>query len=188
MFMAKGTQELEGGIGCLLILIFVVGFTALNAAGFFGPVEAAIGDWGSFAVAVVVYVALLLVAVLVFQARSRRADEEALRRQDEADRRLYERHMRGEITNTGEFPDESAFDRALKARTSSAAARASRPSIPARVRSEVWRRDEGGCVDCGSKERLEYDHIIPLSRGGANTARNIELRCEVCHRAKGLGV
>jgi hypothetical protein len=31
-----------------------------------------------------------------------------------------------------------------------------REAIPARVREEVWRRDGGRCVDCGSRERLEY--------------------------------
>ena len=59
-----------------------------------------------------------------------------------------------------------------------------RKPIPESVRAEVWRRDEGQCVDCGSRERLEFDHIIPVSRGGSNTARNIELRCEACNRAK----
>jgi hypothetical protein len=64
----------------------------------------------------------------------------------------------------------------------------SRPSIPDRVRHEVWRRDEGRCVDCGARERLEFDHIIPLSKGGSNTARNLELRCEVCNRQKAARV
>jgi hypothetical protein len=59
-----------------------------------------------------------------------------------------------------------------------------REPIPAAVRREVWRRDEGKCVDCGSRERLEFDHIIPVSKGGSNTARNIELRCESCNRHK----
>lgn len=63
-----------------------------------------------------------------------------------------------------------------------------RQSIPERVRHEVWRRDQGRCADCGSRERLEYDHIIPISRGGSNTARNIELRCETCNRRKGARV
>jgi hypothetical protein len=63
-----------------------------------------------------------------------------------------------------------------------------RAPIPERVRHEVWRRDGGACVDCGSRERLEYDHIVPVSRGGANTARNIELRCEPCNRKKGAKV
>ena len=57
--------------------------------------------------------------------------------------------------------------------------------IQQRVKDEVWRRDEGKCVKCGSRERLEYDHIIPFSKGGSNTARNIELLCEGCNRRKG---
>lgn len=56
---------------------------------------------------------------------------------------------------------------------------------PSKVRREVWRRDEGKCVRCGSRQRLEYDHIIPVVRGGSNTARNIELLCELCNRRKG---
>jgi hypothetical protein len=63
-----------------------------------------------------------------------------------------------------------------------------RQAIPERVRHEVWRRDRGSCVDCGSRGRLEYDHIIPVSRGGSNTPRNIELRCEPCNRRKGARV
>jgi hypothetical protein len=63
-----------------------------------------------------------------------------------------------------------------------------RETIPERVRHEVWRRDQGRCVDCGSRERLEFDHIIPVSKGGSNTARNIELRCEACNRRKSASV
>ena len=60
-----------------------------------------------------------------------------------------------------------------------------RTRIPENVRIEVWRRDQGKCAGCGSREKLEYDHIVPLSRGGSNTARNVELLCEVCNRSKG---
>ena len=60
----------------------------------------------------------------------------------------------------------------------------SRNSIPEQVRHEVWRRDQGKCVICGSQEKLEFDHIIPLSKGGANTVRNIQLLCESCNRGK----
>jgi hypothetical protein len=63
-----------------------------------------------------------------------------------------------------------------------------REAIPQRVRHEVWRRDQGRCVDCGSRERLEFDHIVPVSKGGSNTARNIELRCEACNRRKSASV
>lgn len=64
-----------------------------------------------------------------------------------------------------------------------------RPKQPSRIISsetkrEVWRRDEGKCVRCGSRKNLEYDHIIPVSKGGSNTVRNIELLCEECNRSK----
>lgn len=64
----------------------------------------------------------------------------------------------------------------------------SRPRIPEPVRVEVWRRDNGMCARCGSREKLEYDHIVPISRGGSNTARNIELLCESCNRSKGANI
>lgn len=64
----------------------------------------------------------------------------------------------------------------------------SRPAIPESVRIDVWRRDGGKCVRCGSRENLEYDHIIPIAKGGSNTARNIELLCEKCNRSKGAEI
>jgi 5-methylcytosine-specific restriction endonuclease McrA len=64
------------------------------------------------------------------------------------------------------------------------AGREHREAIPSTVRREVWRRDEGKCRKCGSRKNLEYDHIIPVAEGGSNTARNIELLCEACNRAK----
>ena len=59
-----------------------------------------------------------------------------------------------------------------------------RQSILEEVRHEVWRRDRGRCSQCGSVHNLEFDHVIPVSRGGANTARNIQLLCEQCNRRK----
>jgi hypothetical protein len=56
--------------------------------------------------------------------------------------------------------------------------------IPTSVKTEVWRRDQARCVSCGSQKFLEYDHIIPVSMGGSNTARNIQLLCEACNRKK----
>jgi hypothetical protein len=73
-------------------------------------------------------------------------------------------------------------------RPAAVAAAPRRAAIPQRVRHEVWRRDRGSCVECGSRARLEFDHIIPVSRGGSNTTRNIELRCEPCNRRKGARI
>ena len=57
-------------------------------------------------------------------------------------------------------------------------------SITQSVKDRVWNRDGGKCVICGTNENLEFDHIIPFSKGGANTYRNIQLLCESCNREK----
>jgi hypothetical protein len=50
--------------------------------------------------------------------------------------------------------------------------------IPTSVKLEVWKRDGGRCVKCGSKDNLHFDHIIPFSRGGSSlVAKNIQLLC-----------
>lgn len=61
---------------------------------------------------------------------------------------------------------------------------AMRAPIPEQVRNEVWRRDGGCCVECGSKEKLEYDHIIPVAKGGSDSARNLQLLCLAYNRQK----
>ena len=55
--------------------------------------------------------------------------------------------------------------------------------IPAAVRREVWRRDEGRCAFLGARGRctergfLEFHHVVPFATGGQAVASNIELRC-----------
>lgn len=56
--------------------------------------------------------------------------------------------------------------------------------IPQTVKLLVWRRDQGQCGLCGSREQLEFDHIIPVAKGGSNTERNIQLLCARCNRSK----
>ena len=59
-----------------------------------------------------------------------------------------------------------------------------RESIPDEVKQYVWQRDKGQCVKCQAQENIEYDHIIPFSKGGSNTARNIQILCQDCNRSK----
>lgn len=59
-----------------------------------------------------------------------------------------------------------------------------REPIPQDVQDRVWNRDGGRCVKCGSKEKLEFDHIIPFSKGGSNAYRNLQILCEKCNRQK----
>jgi hypothetical protein len=59
-----------------------------------------------------------------------------------------------------------------------------REAIPRLVQREVWQRDGGHCVECFTKERLCFDHIVPFSKGGGNSVRNIQLLCEGCNLSK----
>lgn len=50
--------------------------------------------------------------------------------------------------------------------------------IPTSVKLEVWKRDKGKCVQCGSKDNLHFDHILPYSKGGTSLkVDNIQLLC-----------
>ncbi|HET9553225.1 MAG TPA: HNH endonuclease signature motif containing protein, partial [Anaeromyxobacteraceae bacterium] len=59
-----------------------------------------------------------------------------------------------------------------------------RDRITAEVRREVWKRDEGRCAwvgpdghRCGSRWRLELDHIEAAALGGPSTIENLRLTC-----------
>ena len=57
--------------------------------------------------------------------------------------------------------------------------------IPTSVKVEVWNRDKGQCVKCGSKENLHYDHDLPFSKGGTSlTASNVRILCMKCNLIK----
>lgn len=50
--------------------------------------------------------------------------------------------------------------------------------IPTEVKLEVWKRDKGRCVTCGSEDNLHFDHILPFSKGGTSLkVENIQLLC-----------
>ncbi|MFI5781859.1 TerD family protein [Nocardia sp. NPDC051570] len=66
--------------------------------------------------------------------------------------------------------------------------RRDRRSIPPELKAQVWQRDGGHCVDCGATHYLEFDHIIPHSRGGATSAANLQILCRACNRAKGARI
>jgi 5-methylcytosine-specific restriction endonuclease McrA len=62
-----------------------------------------------------------------------------------------------------------------------------RPRIAAAVMREVFERDGGRCRHCGAASDLQYDHVVPFSKGGGHTAANLQLLCGPCNRRKGAG-
>jgi 5-methylcytosine-specific restriction endonuclease McrA len=48
----------------------------------------------------------------------------------------------------------------------------------------VWKRDGGKCRWCGSRKKLQFDHVIPRSRGGSGEPGNVELLCRACNVRK----
>lgn len=76
----------------------------------------------------------------------------------------------------------SASAEALTEASRDASARAR--VIPAAVRRAVWARDQGCCSwqsrdgrRCGSRWKLELDHITPVAHGGESTEENLRLIC-----------
>lgn len=64
-----------------------------------------------------------------------------------------------------------------------------RRSIPRAIKVAVWRRDGGKCVVCGAADKLHFDHIVPISKGGtSSTADNIQLLCARHNLVKGAKI
>ena len=61
--------------------------------------------------------------------------------------------------------------------------------ISTRLRADVVERAKGCCEYCRSQEQYSPDpfsveHIIPLSKGGANTLDNLAFACQGCNNRK----
>lgn len=54
-------------------------------------------------------------------------------------------------------------------------------SITAKVRKEVYNRDNGCCVLCGTPRNLQTAHYISRARGGLGIPQNLVMLCCECH-------
>lgn len=64
------------------------------------------------------------------------------------------------------------------------AGRPTRVPIATEIRRAVFERDGGRCVECEANFDLQYDHVLPVARGGATTVENLQLLCADCNRRK----
>jgi len=59
--------------------------------------------------------------------------------------------------------------------------------IPRHIIIRVVRRDNNTCQECGKilkDNEIEFDHIIPLSKGGSSEEHNLRVTCFDCNRGK----
>lgn len=63
-----------------------------------------------------------------------------------------------------------------------------RGQIPEDLKQFVWQRDGGRCVHCGATAELQFDHVIPVAKGGGASAENLQILCGPCNRRKGDGL
>ena len=81
-------------------------------------------------------------------------------------------------------------DPAAKVSTAAAPRTASPRYIPAKTKTHLfqkqrhcqWRHKDGST--CGSRFRLEIDHIQPVYKGGTNAPKNLQLLCDTHNRQK----
>jgi CRISPR/Cas system Type II protein with McrA/HNH and RuvC-like nuclease domain len=52
-------------------------------------------------------------------------------------------------------------------------------------RQRIYQRDGFQCVYCGTHKNLTIDHVMPKSRGGANSWENMVTCCFTCNSKKG---
>jgi hypothetical protein len=62
-----------------------------------------------------------------------------------------------------------------------------RTKMTPKLRYDILKRDNFTCVCCGAKApsvNLEVDHILPISKGGKTTEKNLQTLCFLCNRGK----
>ncbi len=52
-------------------------------------------------------------------------------------------------------------------------------------RQNIFKRDAGTCVYCGTTKDLTLDHVLPRSRGGKTSWTNLVTACKRCNSRKG---
>ena len=56
--------------------------------------------------------------------------------------------------------------------------------VSADIRQQIFSRDGNTCLLCKTKDNLEIDHILPVSKGGTGDKSNLQTLCRSCNRTK----
>lgn len=86
--------------------------------------------------------------------------------------------------------EKAADQRALERRREAESERARRyrdnggGQVPGWLRRQIFERDGYRCVECDAEDRLEIDHVIPVSKGGSSEEENLQTLCKPCNARK----
>lgn len=69
-----------------------------------------------------------------------------------------------------------------------AGSKSNRKKVKDKVKRDVMRRDNNQCLNCGKKEDLTLDHIIPISLGGCDSNENLQILCRSCNSKKSTSI
>lgn len=59
--------------------------------------------------------------------------------------------------------------------------------IDYRIKQLLYQMQDGKCAYCGQHRNIKYmtvDHIIPLSKGGTESLKNLQCTCKKCNGLK----
>lgn len=126
-----------------------------------------------------IFIFCLLIYVLFVEPIVKKTKEEM---------RRYEARQLREKRRIAKANEEARKIKERQLRNERKALNYERQSILSDVRQQVWNRYQGRCAQCGSRYKLEFDHIIPVSKGGSNSVDNIQILCSECNRSKGSSI
>ena len=75
------------------------------------------------------------------------------------------------ITPFGSFTDVSIASPSVRKRT-----------FRGKFKKRIFDRDDNKCVICASSENLTLQHVVPYSKGGETSYRNLVTLCENCNQ------
>lgn len=90
-----------------------------------------------------------------------------------AEERQYEETIFGTVTTENSISGNNSIN--------------GRVPMSAKLRHEVFKRDNYRCRECGMTNKetiLHVDHINPVSKGGTDDLKNLQTLCKTCNLAK----
>lgn len=133
------------------------------------------------------WLAVLAFALIAYLFSQRREEERQRKKQQAAQeerRKESERQWRREQQELVQRREQQlAQTRPEKSVSDVSLGQTGRNPGSGTIQREVWLRDRGRCVTCGSRENLKLNHIVPPSKGGSFTADNLHLLCRACSQS-----